>query len=655
MIGKRINGRYQILETIGGGGMANVYKAHDVILNRTVAVKVLRPQFSDDEEFIRRFRREAQAATSLSHPNVVNIYDVGEERNVYYIVMEYVDGLTLKQLIQQRGTLPIEETVNIMMQIASAIAHAHANQIVHRDIKPHNILISDKGEAKVTDFGIARAMTSATITHTNSVMGSVHYLSPEQARGGLVNEKSDIYSLGIVLYEMVTGRVPFSGDTAVSIAIKHLQTEVPSPKKYNPALPQSIENIILKATAKDPFHRYTNVREMESDLHTSLHPDRMNEKKFVIPDDNDDVTKAIPIIKENHIVAEDLDQTKVVKNTSESGVTKEKPKSKRWLTIIFISMFLLVGSLIAAVAIVPKLLHVDEVTIPEDLIGMEYEEVLATLTSLGLTVDKETMIHDEIPQGHVINTNPEAGRTVKVNTAIRVFVSEGKEKVEMIDVTDMDLELAKRTLERLGFQKENIRETSEESDSTENTVIEQFPLPGEMIVPEDTVVILTFSIPKKFSLENLYGLTREEVRDYILKYHLTSKYEEKYSDLPADRVIDQIPPRGTEVQKGSLITVVFSLGPEPKPEPEPITTVIRYEVPVSEEDQVAGINYPVTITYKDSITREHKPFVIEQLITKPTLFEIPVTINPNETAEIIIYIGEDYYDMKKKSYEEAIR
>lgn len=280
LIGKRINGRYQILETIGGGGMANVYKAHDVILNRTVAVKVLRPQFSDDEEFIRRFRREAQAATSLSHPSVVNIYDVGEEGDLYFIVMEYVEGLTLKQLIQKRGILPVEETVAIMLQITSAIAHAHANHIVHRDIKPHNILISPNGEAKVTDFGIARAMTSATITHTNSVMGSVHYLSPEQARGGMVNEKSDIYSLGIVLYEMATGVVPFSGDTAVSIAIKHLQSNLPSPKSMNPSLPQSIENIILKATAKDPFHRFQRASDMEDDLQTALHPERMSEQNM---------------------------------------------------------------------------------------------------------------------------------------------------------------------------------------------------------------------------------------------------------------------------------------------------------------------------------------------------------------------------------------
>ena len=659
MIGKRISGRYHILETIGGGGMANVYKAHDAILNRTVAVKVLRPQFSDDDEFIRRFRREAQAATSLSHPNVVSIYDVGEESDLYYIVMEYVDGLTLKQLIQQRGSLPIEEIVDIMMQISSAIAHAHANQIVHRDIKPHNILISEQGEAKVTDFGIARAMTSATITHTNSVMGSVHYLSPEQARGGMVNEKSDIYSLGIVLYEMVTGRVPFSGDTAVSIAIKHLQTEVPSPRKFNPTLPQSLENIILKATAKDPFHRYASVREMETDLHTALDPKRIYEEKFVIPHDNDDVTKAIPIINENHFVNDDFDQTKISKPTSNSSetVNKEKPKKKKWVPVILITILLLIGSVIAAFAIVPKLLHVDEVMIPEDLIGMEYEEAFETLVALGLTVDKETQLHDEIAEGHVISTNPEGGRTVKVNTSVRVFVSEGKPRIEMVDVTQMDKELARRTLIGLGFEYENIRFNSEESDIKEDTVIDQFPLEGEMVIPEETDVILTFSIPLTFSLENLNGYSREEVIVYLKQYGLSSNFEAEFSELiPTDHVIRQSPPRGTIVRKGDSVTVFFSKGPEPKPEPEPINTVIEFPVEMSLEDEMAGRIYPVTITYKDSTTNGHIIFVEEKLINKTTMFKVPVKINPKETAEVIIYITDQeryVYDTIKVSYEEV--
>lgn len=248
MIGKRLNGRYKILDLIGGGGMANVYLARDIILDRDVAVKVLRPDFSDDEEFIRRFHREAQAATSLNHPNIVSIYDVGEEGNILYIVMEYIDGTTLKQYIQKNGPLSNEESVNIMIQLTSALAHAHENHIVHRDIKPQNILIDENGVVKITDFGIAVALTSTTITQTNSFLGSVHYLSPEQARGGMATKKSDIYSLGIVMFELITGRLPFFGESAVSIALKHLQNNTPSPKRWNPAIPQSIENIILKST-----------------------------------------------------------------------------------------------------------------------------------------------------------------------------------------------------------------------------------------------------------------------------------------------------------------------------------------------------------------------------------------------------------------------
>lgn len=663
MIGKRINDRYQILETIGGGGMANVYKAHDVILNRNVAVKVLRPQFSDDDEFIRRFRREAQAATSLSHPNVVTIYDVGEENDLYYIVMEYVEGLTLKQLIQQQGALSIEKTVNIMQQICSAINHAHANHIVHRDIKPHNILISELGEAKVTDFGIARAMTSATITHTNSVMGSVHYLSPEQARGGMVNEKSDIYSLGIVLYEMVTGRVPFSGDTAVSIAIKHLQTEVPSPRKANPQLPQSIENIILKATAKDPFHRYTNVRSMEEDLQTSLVPQRFDEEKFAVPTDNEEVTKAIPIIKENHFVNEDQEQTKIVKPSKNNEFHKEdKPKKKKrkWLTISIIAVLLFFGAIIAAFSIVPKLLHVDEVTIPDNLIEMEYEEAFQELSKLGLIVERETIPHDEIGEGLVVRHTPEAGRIVKSGSTITLFVSEGKEKVEMIDVKMIDRDLALRRLIEFGIPEDNIIMNDEETDDYgENTIISQVPQANSLVIPEETTVILTYSVPVKVRLDNLLGDTLEEVLAYLEKHGLNADTsEQRYSDrFPAGTVIEQFPPRGTYVEKGTIVKLVFSLGPEPEPEPvlEPISTILEVPVEVSEADQIVGNIYYVTITFNDSTTQGHvNSKYVDEPISESTTFEIPVTINPNERAEATVFIrGEDEYTTFTLSYEEV--
>ncbi|MCL6617261.1 MAG: Stk1 family PASTA domain-containing Ser/Thr kinase, partial [Anoxybacillus ayderensis] len=270
LIGKRLNERYKIVSLLGGGGMANVYLARDMILDRDVAIKVLRFDFANDEQFIKRFRREAQAATSLNHENIVSIYDVGEDEGVYYIVMEYVRGSTLKQYIQQHAPLSVPKALDIMEQLTSAIAHAHANRIIHRDIKPQNILIDEHGKVKITDFGIAVALSSTTITQTNSVLGSVHYLSPEQARGGVATEKSDIYSLGIVMFELLTGRLPFSGESAVSIVLKHLQTETPSPKAWNPSIPQSVENVILKATAKDPFYRYQSVQEMNEDIRTAL-------------------------------------------------------------------------------------------------------------------------------------------------------------------------------------------------------------------------------------------------------------------------------------------------------------------------------------------------------------------------------------------------
>ncbi len=306
LIGKRISGRYKIIKMIGGGGMANVFLARDMILDRDVAIKILRLDFADEDEFIRRFQREAQSATSLAHSNIVNIFDVGEEENIYYIVMEYVDGLTLKQYIQNNYPIPTEKVLDIMKQLTSALSHAHYNHIIHRDIKPQNILIDHDGNVKITDFGIAMALSSTAITQTNAVLGSVHYLSPEQARGGIATKKSDIYSLGIVMFELLTGRLPFSGESAISIALKHLQSETPPPTRWNPDIPQSVENIVLKATAKDPFLRYKNVEEMEKDLDTALDPNRLSEPRFIIPEDKE-MTKAIPVITNDQPVSNDQD------------------------------------------------------------------------------------------------------------------------------------------------------------------------------------------------------------------------------------------------------------------------------------------------------------------------------------------------------------
>lgn len=298
MIGHELGGRYQVIERIGGGGMALVYRAHDILLNRNVAIKVLRNQFVHDEEFIRRFRREAQSAASLSHPNVVSIYDVGQEDEVHYIVMEYIEGKNLNEIIKERAPMQVDESVRIASQICDALDHAHMNQIIHRDIKPHNILIGRNGRVKVTDFGIARAVTSTTITQTGSVVGSVHYFSPEHAKGVTTGEKSDLYSLGIVLYQMLTGVLPFLGESPISVALKHLQEEFEEPRLLNPLIPQSVENVILKSMRKNPEERYQSAKQMLQDLETCLLPERRSEAKMQFQDDDDeDRTRIIPAIK----------------------------------------------------------------------------------------------------------------------------------------------------------------------------------------------------------------------------------------------------------------------------------------------------------------------------------------------------------------------
>ena len=291
--GQKINDRYQIIKTIGEGGMANVYLAYDTILDRNVAIKVLRGDLATDEKFVRRFQREALSASSLSHPNIVEVYDVGEDNGSYYIVMEYIEGKQLKQLLKKRGKLTLNEVVDIMSQVTDGMSAAHDSYIIHRDIKPQNIMILENGLIKITDFGIAMALNSTQLTQTNSVMGSVHYLPPEQASGKGATIQSDVYSMGILMYELLTGELPFRGDNAVEIALKQIKEAVPSIREKNSDIPQSIENIIIKATAKNPKNRYADAREMHDDLKTALSKERENEPRyeFKYPESSDENIK----------------------------------------------------------------------------------------------------------------------------------------------------------------------------------------------------------------------------------------------------------------------------------------------------------------------------------------------------------------------------
>ena len=347
--GQRINDRYEIEKLIGEGGMANVYLARDTILDRRVAVKVLRGDLAGDEKFVRRFQREALSASSLSHPNIVEIYDVGEDEGNFYIVMEYIEGKTLKQLIKKRGVLSLSETMDIMLQLLDALASAHDSYIIHRDIKPQNIMIKDSGLVKITDFGIAVALNSTELTQTNSVMGSVHYLPPEQASGKGSTIRSDIYSLGILMFEMLTGKVPFNGDSAVEIALKHMKDPLPSVREINPVVPQSVENIILKAAAKNPKNRYHDVRQMAEDIKTCLDEERQNEEKitFKYPETDFSDTRKIDSLKEEKRetkdekpVARQIDEDEKINKSNIKNKLKTNDKN-----IKIIKFLLLIGKI----------------------------------------------------------------------------------------------------------------------------------------------------------------------------------------------------------------------------------------------------------------------------------------------------------------------
>ncbi len=640
MIGKRINGRYKVLEMVGGGGMANVYLAHDMILDRDVAVKVLRLDFANDEELIRRFRREAQSATSLVHQNIVSIYDVGEEDNsVYYIVMEYVEGQTLKQYIQQHSPIPVSKALAIMEQLMSAISHAHQNHIIHRDIKPQNILMDHNGNVKITDFGIAMALSATSITQTNSVLGSVHYLSPEQARGGTANHKSDIYSLGIVMFELLTGRLPFSGESAVSIALKHLQSETPSVRRWNPAVPQSVENIVLKATTKDPFYRYENVEEMAEDIRTSLDDSRMDEPKFNIPEDND-ATKAIPIIT-NERSFSNLDETiihdhepKVNSSSLSPKEKKEKDKvenkgKKNKLPLILISTFsILIILAILTFTVLPTLLSPKDIEVP-DVSGMELDEAIVTLSEAGFMIgDTKEVTHEEIQKDLVIRTDPKAGRSVKEGTKINIIESLGKATFALSDYSTRKYDDVLSLLNSKGFK--DIKKTEDYDETAEiGTIIEQNYPEGYEAIPDETVLEFKVSKgPALIEVKDLTGYDATGVQEYAGSVGLFADVSQKQfsSTVPEGVVISQKPEAGTKLEKGSKITTYISKGPEAIPPQK-----VQVEILVPYDPEIEGEPQEVQIFVEDMYNNIAVPFYTDY-ITENLTKTIELTIAQGKVA-----------------------
>lgn len=511
--GQKINDRYEIVKSIGEGGMANVYLANDKILDRKVAIKVLRGDLSADEKFVRRFQREALSVSNLSHPNIVEVYDVGEEDGQYYIVMEYIEGKTLKQLLNKRESLTLTEVIDIMTQLTDGIAHAHESYIIHRDIKPQNIMIEDDGKIKITDFGIAMALNATQITQTNSVMGSVHYLPPEQASGKGATIKGDIYSLGILMYELLTGTVPFKGDNAVEIALKHMKDKIPSVRKQNPAIPQSVENIILKAAAKNPRNRYETAREMHEDLVTCLSEEHANDKKITFEYPENDIDDSTPKVtkkvekpkKENNKTMEDTEDLVKEINTKDMEEEKEnddpveeyfeEPKRRNTL-IIILSIFFLLLLITGGTFWLITTKEVKDVIVP-DVVEKTVDEAIEILTKSGFTYTTEQKNSETIESGKVIKTNPKAGSTRKKGDTITIVESIGGNYTYLEKYIGKNYTEVKAKLELLkihvNIERKDV-EDKEKYKGKENIIIEQSPAydennPKKVLEPGDTVTL----------------------------------------------------------------------------------------------------------------------------------------------------------------------
>jgi eukaryotic-like serine/threonine-protein kinase len=554
--GYKVNDRYEIIKTIGEGGMANVYLAYDTILDRNVAVKILRGDLASDDKFVRRFQREAISASSLSHPNIVEMYDVGEDDGKYYIVMEYVNGKTLKNLIKKRGKLVLPEIIDIMLQLTSGIAHAHDSYIIHRDIKPQNIMILDDGMVKITDFGIAMAVNANEITQTNSVMGSVHYLPPEQANGSGSTIKSDIYSLGILMFELLTGKIPFKGDNAVEIAIKQMKEQIPSVCKINEEIPQSIENIILKACAKNPKNRYESAREMYEDIKSCLDADKQSEKRYVykFPEQELEKTKKIPLLsKINTNIDERIEKTMSDKTTNKFIILGT-------LVTAFLSLLIL-----GIVIIYPMLVKVPEVKIP-DVSGKTPLQAEEMLRELGLTVAStdEEKPSESVEEGLVIETKPGYNRSVKKGTEVTLVISKGTEKITLSDYTNLNFYEIKTLLETKGIiVLQEQKEVEELNDLKEYTIIDQFPLKDTILQSGDTVTLYTPKIITEYPDFVGEKWTLDEVNEFLANYEIVPrvKYEIR-EDVEPGTVVFQSRLAGSIIQNKAIFSITVASAPE---------------------------------------------------------------------------------------------
>jgi len=599
MINKIICNRYKILDHLGTGGMATVWLGYDTILDRQVAIKTFKID-ANDEDAVKRFNREAKAVTSLSHPNIVSIYDVENEGEFYYLILEYVEGMTLKDYMIKNPRMPIETIVHIAKQIAAGLSHAHQNGIIHRDIKPQNILMNENLTCKITDFGIARAYGDTTLTQTNPMLGTVYYLSPEQARGNVATAQSDIYSLGILIFEMITGQIPFKGESAVAIALKHLQEELPDIDKYRDNVPQSVKNIVLQATMKNPNERYISSKELFEDLSTVLNPERLHENKYTgfkiptepVQNNNYNQTQYIdrnPIdvphgYSDYNNYNEEDDyydyeedqrqnnnnnreyQNKQYKNSYNSVSKKNNKEQTSKAKHIFFAILAMVVIIVGAFFTYNYLIGANSVSAP-DVRNKTLEEAKVTIVKAGLQVGDITEVaSDDVKEKTVIDSDPKAGKKVRKGSKVDLRVSSGKKTVDMPNFVGIDEENVRRNASKLGFKNITVEKVESDRYDTGKVVSQNIPAGTEIVPKEKELIIQVSSGKKKVSMPNLVGEESSRAESVIASYGFKNvSYKEEYSDKEAGTVISQSIRSGSSIiPSEESLEIIISKGKEKK-------------------------------------------------------------------------------------------
>lgn len=634
MKGLTLANRYEIVEKIGEGGMAFVYKAKDLKLNRLVAVKILRSEFASDKDFLEKFKDEAMSAASINDSNIVSIYDVGSEDSLNYIVMEYINGKTLKELISERGALPYKEVIDISTKIAKALDSAHKNNIVHRDVKPHNILVTEKGDIKVTDFGIAKGNSSATIVNTNRVIGSVHYISPEQAKGSIVDRRSDLYSLGVVMYEMATGKLPFDGESPVSIAIKHIQEQVIEPKKININIPESLNYLILKALEKDPVLRYQNAHDLYIDLlnikngtFVAAEPKKEEQTIFMKPIDSTMINLSKDKFRKIEDEEEQAADEVIVSRSKDNRKNLKKTKKILITTVALVGFILLamgtfyIGSLFANAGN-------DEVVVP-NVIKLTEDEAKKKIQEAGLKYEVAEVSNNDLDAGLIYATSPQVSTRVKKDSTVKVYISAGVPTNTVDNFEKMDLETAKTIIKNNGFTLGKVEEAYSDS-IPQGQIISQSPS-ANTDLEKGGIINLVVSKGSQYSSYNLVGKTVDEAKAMIAGSDINLSVNLQNSSNDADqskdgKIIDQ---DKTKVKNGDTITV----------------TVIKYTQATitidsskvtgvqlsSAKSYLSGLGLNTKVVYKDD---KDKKLSDDKLLVKE--FTSNPDVNKGDTITLVV-------------------